>query len=103
MTLSVRVDLSPWTDVCPSRSPQVRVPSRQRGLLRELRHRLGVHRKRHGPAPDPRPAPIHDPSAPGALGRGAPERQEGEAARPGLFVMWLKSGMGRKRKASIQK
>ena len=64
---------------------QVRVPARQRRLLRELRHCLSLYRQRHGPAAHPRPAHVHDPALPGALCRGKAQREAGMAA-------WGRSG-----------
>lgn len=66
-----------WSTWCP----QVRVPARQRRLLRQLRHCLRFYRQRHGPAAHPGPAHVHDPALPGALGRREAQREAGTAAR----------------------
>lgn len=49
--------------------PQVCVPAGQWGLLRQLCHRLCLHRECHGPAAHPRLANVHDTPLPGPLGR----------------------------------
>lgn len=54
--------------------PQVRVPARQRRLLRQLRDRFGLHRERHGLASDPGPPHVHDSTLLGAVRRRQTQR-----------------------------
>ncbi|XP_062938767.1 CSC1-like protein 1 isoform X2 [Cynocephalus volans] len=61
---------------------EVRLPARPGRVLRELRHRLGLHRQWHGAAAPARPHPLHLPHDHGQDGRRPQERQ----AEPGLRI-----------------
>lgn len=69
-------------------APQVRLPARPGRLLCELRHRLGLHRQRHGAPAAARPHSLHLPHGHGQ-DRGRPqERQAGTRVDVGAaFVL----------------
>lgn len=67
-------------------APQVRLPARPGRLLCELRHRLGLHRQRHGAAAAAWPHSLHLPHGHGQ-DRGRPqERQAGTRGEGAAFI-----------------